>query len=65
MPGSRLEVFDDTGHFPHSEHPVRFAAIVLDFIRTSPPTHTDGESLRRHLRRPADGTIGDADLSSA
>ncbi|MFD1235123.1 hypothetical protein ACFQ34_17675 [Pseudonocardia benzenivorans] len=44
---------------------MRFAAIVLDFIRTSPPTHTDGESLRRHLRRPADGTIGDADLSSA
>ncbi|MFB9744020.1 alpha/beta fold hydrolase [Pseudonocardia sulfidoxydans] len=30
-----------------------------------PPTHTDGEALRRHLRRPPAGTVGDADLSNA
>lgn len=52
LPGSRLEIFDDTGHFPHSEHPARFTAALLDFLQTSPPLHTDVESLRRHLRRP-------------
>lgn len=69
LPGSRLEVFDGAGHFPHSEHPARFAAVLLDFVRTSPPVHTDVESLRRQLRRArrraADRPVHLAEPSSA
>jgi pimeloyl-ACP methyl ester carboxylesterase len=28
MPGSRLEIFDDAGHFPQLEDPVRFARVL-------------------------------------
>ncbi|MEK6439568.1 alpha/beta fold hydrolase [Pseudonocardia sp. T1-2H] len=60
LPGSRLEIFDDTGHFPHSEHPARFAGALLDFLRTTSPAHADVDSFRRQLlaqgpRRTADG----------
>jgi pimeloyl-ACP methyl ester carboxylesterase len=34
--GSRLEIFEGAGHFPHCEDPVRFARIVGDFIRNVP-----------------------------
>jgi pimeloyl-ACP methyl ester carboxylesterase len=36
-PGARVEVIPDAGHFPHKDHPVRFARIVHDFIRTTEP----------------------------
>jgi pimeloyl-ACP methyl ester carboxylesterase len=49
LPCSRLEIFDDTGHFPHSEHPARFAAVLLDFLRTTSPAHADTDSFRRLL----------------
>ncbi|GAA4556203.1 alpha/beta hydrolase [Pseudonocardia xishanensis] len=52
LPGSRLEVFEGTGHFPHSEHPARFAAALLDFLRTSRPAAPDVRSLRHRLRHP-------------
>ncbi|GAA1881287.1 hypothetical protein GCM10009836_73230 [Pseudonocardia ailaonensis] len=49
LPGSRLEIFDGTGHFPHSEHPQRFARVLLDFLRTTPATRGDLASLRSRL----------------
>ena len=33
-PGGRCEVFPDTGHFVHIEHPHRVAELVLDFMGT-------------------------------
>ena len=36
-PRSRIEVIPDAGHFPHKDHPHRFARIVQDFIRTTEP----------------------------
>ena len=30
--GSRLVVWDDTGHCPMIEHPERFDALVTDFV---------------------------------
>ena len=41
MPGSRLEIFDDTGHFPHIEQPVRFARVLIDFIESTNPAEFD------------------------
>ena len=37
IPGSRMEIFDDAGHFPHVEEPVRFARLLMDFIEHTEP----------------------------
>lgn len=49
LPASRLEVFERTGHFPHSEHPARFAEVFLDFVHGTSPAHSDTDSFRRRL----------------
>jgi pimeloyl-ACP methyl ester carboxylesterase len=41
MPGSRLEVFDEAGHFPQLQEPVRFAQILRDFMDTTEPAEFD------------------------
>jgi pimeloyl-ACP methyl ester carboxylesterase len=41
MPGSRLEVFDEAGHFPQLQEPVRFAQILRDFMETTEPAEFD------------------------
>ena len=35
--GSRLELLEGVGHFPHVESPGRFAAVLLDFLDTTEP----------------------------
>ena len=37
IPGSRLEVFEGAGHFPHREAPARFVAVIEDFVRSTEP----------------------------
>ena len=49
LPGSRLEVFDDAGHFPHAEQPQRFARLLRDFVRTTAPAAGDRAALRRRI----------------
>ena len=36
-PNARIEVIPDAGHFPHKDHPQRFAKIVHEFIRSTEP----------------------------
>ncbi len=60
IPGSRLELFDGSGHFPHVEHPDRFAAVVAEFLARTVPAHADLESLRARLRPGRDERSGDA-----
>jgi pimeloyl-ACP methyl ester carboxylesterase len=36
-PKARVEVIPDSGHFPHKDHPERFARIVRDFVRSTEP----------------------------
>jgi len=36
-PKARVEVIPNAGHFPHKDHPHRFAKIVHEFIRTTQP----------------------------
>ena len=52
MPGSRLEIFEGVGHFPHVEAPEQFVDVLLDFART-PPSVADPAYFRELLRRSA------------
>jgi pimeloyl-ACP methyl ester carboxylesterase len=49
MPGSRLEVFDDAGHFPQLDEPVRFARTLADFIESTEPANVDADTMRARL----------------
>ena len=68
IPGSRLELFDGVGHFPHCEAPERFAETLRDFLAASEPAALSPEMRRQLLcdrsarretnrRSPADGAI--------
>ncbi len=50
MPGSRLEIFEDAGHFPHRDDPGRFAAVLHDFVRTTRPLPKSARRLGDRLR---------------
>jgi pimeloyl-ACP methyl ester carboxylesterase len=44
IPGSRLEIFEGVGHYPHCEAPARFVDVLVDFISSTAPAQ---ESERR------------------
>jgi len=47
LPGSRIEIFERVGHFPHCEDPERFVRVLADFIEsTEPATVTDEQFAR-------------------
>jgi pimeloyl-ACP methyl ester carboxylesterase len=50
VPSSRLEVFEDAGHFPHVDDPQRFLDVLLDFIDSTVPANTDPESWKGMLK---------------
>jgi pimeloyl-ACP methyl ester carboxylesterase len=52
MPGSRLEVFDDAGHFPFHTDPARFVALLEEFLATTEPARWSAEQWRELLRDP-------------
>jgi pimeloyl-ACP methyl ester carboxylesterase len=45
VPGSRLEVFDRAGHFPHIDDPSRFCSVVVDWLQTTEPARPDEKRL--------------------
>jgi pimeloyl-ACP methyl ester carboxylesterase len=49
MPGSRLEIFDASGHFPHMDDAVRFVEVLREFLETTEPARLDPESLRSRI----------------
>jgi pimeloyl-ACP methyl ester carboxylesterase len=50
MLGSRLEVFENAGHFPHLDEPVRFVELLREFVAGTAPAELDAETLREHIR---------------
>jgi pimeloyl-ACP methyl ester carboxylesterase len=50
IPGSRLELFEHAGHFPHCEAPERFAQTVTDFVDATEPACASAHVLRAQLR---------------
>jgi pimeloyl-ACP methyl ester carboxylesterase len=49
IPGSRLEVFEGTGHFPHCEHPDQFCEALIDFMDTTYPPATSPSQWRDRM----------------
>ena len=41
LPNSRLEIFEQAGHFPQLQEPVRFAHTLIDFIESTEPTQRE------------------------
>ena len=50
IPGSRLELFPNAGHFPHRSDPRRFVEVLLDFVRTTEPAQVSDARWRDRLR---------------
>ena len=46
MPGSRLEVFDEAGHFPHLDDPLRFVRLLREFVGATEPASVAPERAR-------------------
>lgn len=50
MPGSRLEIFEGSGHFPFHDDPARFIDVVERFVDSTDPAEYDQAKLRNLLR---------------
>jgi pimeloyl-ACP methyl ester carboxylesterase len=49
IPGSRLVIFDDSGHFPHNEEPHHFVDVLTEFIDSTEAVHLDEPEWRALL----------------
>lgn len=52
--GSRLEIFQEAGHFPYRDDPQRFMNVLIDFIQSTAPAHVDEQTWRQRLRNGTD-----------
>jgi pimeloyl-ACP methyl ester carboxylesterase len=67
MPGSRLEIFPQSGHFPFHDDPDRFIKLVQTFISSTAPATYDQVALRDLLRtgRSEDAVSGPLNTRAA
>jgi pimeloyl-ACP methyl ester carboxylesterase len=49
MPGSVVEVFEQSRHFPHMDEPARFVRVVLQFLNSTTPVPIDRTMLRERI----------------
>ncbi|HEY6730156.1 MAG TPA: alpha/beta fold hydrolase [Solirubrobacterales bacterium] len=54
LPGSRLEVFEDTGHVPQLERPGRFIAVLERFFAETEPAEFDRDQWRARFKVAGD-----------
>ena len=52
VPGTQLEIFERSGHFPHLTEPGRLATVLSEWIATMPPVLIDTSGLTARLREP-------------
>jgi pimeloyl-ACP methyl ester carboxylesterase len=50
LPGSRLELFPESGHFPHLDDPLRFVRVLVDFIDSTDPAQVHPDRWKEVLR---------------
>jgi pimeloyl-ACP methyl ester carboxylesterase len=49
LPGSRLEIFERSGHFPQLDEPERFLDVLVDFMESTKPAKLDAAGWRELL----------------
>jgi pimeloyl-ACP methyl ester carboxylesterase len=49
IPGSVLEIFEQSEHFPHMDEPGRFARLLIQFLTTTEPLVLDRATLRARM----------------
>ncbi|MBC7678150.1 MAG: alpha/beta fold hydrolase [Pseudorhodobacter sp.] len=52
VPGTTLEVFEQSGHFPHLTEPTRLAEVLADWLRRTPSVEMDPAMLTARIREP-------------
>ena len=57
VPGSRLEIFPNAGHFPHLDDPLRFVRLLTDFMTTTEPAHVPPARWGDPLRSGTAGVV--------
>src|SRR5262249_9588383 len=58
IPGSRLQIFADAGHFPHPDDPPRLVRLRAAVTPTAPPTPVGATEWRTLLQRGAGAPAG-------
>jgi pimeloyl-ACP methyl ester carboxylesterase len=53
VPGSRFELFERAGHFPHLDEPERFVDLLEDWIATTAPADPNDDRFVAAVRRHA------------
>lgn len=61
MPGAHLEIFENAGHFPFRDDPIRFLSVVERFLQSTSPLEFDADRWRDLLTHG----IGEADIVGA
>ena len=51
LAGSRLEIFEEAGHFPHHSDADRFVTVLREFLESTEPAQFESEAWRTRLRR--------------
>ena len=60
IPGSVLEIFEQSEHFPHMDEPARFARVLNGFLDSTEPMRLDRATVRaRMTQRAAEIAAGD------
>ncbi len=54
VPGSRLEVFPNAGHFPHLDDPLRFVRVLTEFMEKTEPAQVHADRWSEILRAGGD-----------
>ena len=49
LPGSTLEIFEQSRHFPHMDEPERFARVLRQFLESTEPVPIDRKLLRERM----------------
>jgi pimeloyl-ACP methyl ester carboxylesterase len=59
IPGSRLEIFEGVGHYPHCEAPPRFVDVLVDFMTSTAPAQVSERRWRELFQgRPEKDSSG-------
>jgi pimeloyl-ACP methyl ester carboxylesterase len=49
IPGSQLEIFEQSEHFPHMDEPTRFTRVLLHFLASTEPMRLDRATVRERM----------------